>query len=284
MTEIDKKAMKTAKELGDSSTEKEVAEVQKKLPAMKKGPVAKIWDKVMFLWDVYKKAEIPIRLQLTIIGALLYLVLPSDVIPDFIPGIGLIDDVGVILFVYTEVSKFLVPKVVQKVQKIIQESYYSKIDVKLREISFSMLLTSIITFVFNMIGIAVILIKPFGEYSRNVSLMIFALVFIYTLIRVILYLKNYGALSFHIFKQVWRQKSLSKGIGMFVQEQYPVITRIYAGISAAQSFIPGLDTVPDFDLIVKDFIKHYRKRVIIVSVFFALYSAAIFSVKFILTR
>lgn len=284
MTEIDKKAMKTAKELGDSSTEKEVAEVQKKLPAMKKGPVAKIWDKVMFLWDVYKKAEIPIRLQLTIIGALLYLVLPSDVIPDFIPGIGLIDDVGVILFVYTEVSKFLVPKVVQKVQKIIQESYYSKIDVKLREISFSMLLTSIITFVFNMIGIVVILIKPFGEYSRNVSLMIFALVFIYTLIRVILYLKNYGALSFHIFKQVWRQKSLSKGIGMFVQEQYPVITRIYAGISAAQSFIPGLDTVPDFDLIVKDFIKHYRKRVIIVSVFFALYSAAIFSVKFILTR
>lgn len=284
MTKIEKKAMEKAQELGNSSTEKQIVEVEEKLPSMKKGPVANIWDKVMFLWDAYKKAKIPLRLQLTVIGALLYLILPADFIPDFIPGIGLIDDVGVILIVYTEVTKFLVPKAVKKVQEIIQESYYSKIDDKLHKMSHKMLINSIITFVINMSGIAILLIKPFGKYSRNIALGIFAIVFIYTIIRVIIYLKNYGAILLHLTKQVWKQKNLSKGVGAFVQEQYPVIAKIYAGINVAQSFIPGLDTVPDFDLIVNDFIKHYRKRAVIVSILFVSYSVAIFTVKCILAR
>ena len=66
----------------------------------------------------------------------MYLILPADVIPDAIPGVGLIDDVGVLLAVYNELSKFLVPKVIEKAKVKLQESYYEKIDSKLKGPSF----------------------------------------------------------------------------------------------------------------------------------------------------
>lgn len=284
MTNLEKQALKKAQELGDASDEKQVVEVEQKLPAMKKGLVAKIWDKVLFLWDVYKKAEIPVRLQVTIIGALLYLILPVDVVPDFIPGVGLVDDVGVILLVFNEVSKYVVPKAVKKVQATIQESYYLKIDFKLKEMFYTKLLNSVITLVINIAGIAILLVEPAGEISRYIVFGIFGVAFIYTLVRLVLYIRNYGKVTFEVVRLIFKEKSVSRGVSLFVKDKYPIITKIYAGISVAQNFIPGLDTVPDFDLIVKDFIKHYRKRVILVSVLFVLYSALIFGVKYFLAR
>ena len=87
-----KKALKKADELGKKSTEKDVHDLDSKLPSMKKGVIVKIWDKVLFLWEQIKSQEIPLSLKLVIVGALLYLVLPIDVLPDTIPGIGLLDD------------------------------------------------------------------------------------------------------------------------------------------------------------------------------------------------
>lgn len=273
-----------AEALGKTAGDKEVMEVEEKLPAMNRGPVKKIWDKVVFLWDAYRKAEIPVRLKITIIGALLYLILPADIVPDVIPGIGLVDDCAVILIVFNEVSKFLVPKVVKKLKTTIQESYYSKIDFKLKEVFYTMLVNSAVTFCINMAGIAILLVNPVGEYSRYVAFGIFGIVFIYTMIRIILYFKHYGNITLEIMKHVFKEKSLSRGVGLFVTEKYPVITKIYAGINIAQNFIPGLDSVPDFDLIVKDFITHYRKKIILVAALFILYTAVIFMVKVLLAR
>ena len=42
--------------------------------------------------------------SLTIAGALAYVVLPIDIIPDFIPGVGFIDDIFVIGFVIKSLS------------------------------------------------------------------------------------------------------------------------------------------------------------------------------------
>lgn len=280
----EKKYLKKVESLGKAAGDNEVLEVNNKLPSMKKGPLKKIWDKVLFLWDAYKKAELPRSLQITIIGVLLYLILPIDFVPDVIPGIGLIDDYTVIVLVFTEVSKYVVPKVVKKVTKSLEESYYSKIDFKLKETFFKMLLNSVITFCINMIGIAILLVKPVGDYSRYIALGIFSLVLVYTLIRIFFYFKNYGKITFEILKDVLKEKSLSRGVSNFVKDKYPVITKIYAGINIAQNFVPGFNTVPDFDLIVKDFITHYKKRVILVTGLFALYSAVIFTVKFTLSR
>ena len=42
--------------------------------------------------------RVPVRLKLIPIGALIYLVLPHDLVPDIIPALGRIDDIFVILF------------------------------------------------------------------------------------------------------------------------------------------------------------------------------------------
>lgn len=280
---LEKKAQKKSQELGNNHSEKDLQKIDSELNGMKKGRVAKIWDKVLFLWDKAKSPDVPIRLKITIVGALLYLILPADVIPDAIPGVGLIDDVGVLLAVYNELSKFLVPKVIERAKVKLQESYYEKIDLKLKEIFYLMLLSSVITFVINMIGIAILIIKPAGENSRFIALGIFSITIIYTLVRVILYFKQYGKVTFNIVKHIRKEKSLSKGVSLFVQETYPSITKIYAGINVAQKFVPGLDSIPDLDKIVNDFINHFKKKVILVSSMFLLYSITFFIIKLVLS-
>ena len=42
--------------------------------------------------------RVPLRLKLIPIGALIYLALPQDLVPDIVPAFGRIDDVFVILF------------------------------------------------------------------------------------------------------------------------------------------------------------------------------------------
>ena len=71
----------------------------------------KFWDKVMkygkqagkttvyyslLLFYVAKSPEVPKSTKMIIVGALSYLIFPLDLIPDFIPVVGLVDDAGVI--------------------------------------------------------------------------------------------------------------------------------------------------------------------------------------------
>ena len=136
------KALKKANELGEHATENEVKELDSKLPAMKKGVIAKVWDKVLFLWEQAKSPEIPTRLKVVIVGALLYLVLPFDVINDAIPGLGLVDDMSVILAVVREVSKYAIPKIEKKLESKVYELGYQKIDTQLSKLFSSFLITT----------------------------------------------------------------------------------------------------------------------------------------------
>lgn len=48
--------------------------------------------------------EIPWKTALIIVAAIIYFVNPLDMIPDVIPGLGLTDDFGILLWVYNAVS------------------------------------------------------------------------------------------------------------------------------------------------------------------------------------
>ena len=54
---------------------------------------------------------LPWKSIMTILAAIIYFVNPVDLIPDFIPAMGLTDDIGILLWVYnslsTEINKFL---------------------------------------------------------------------------------------------------------------------------------------------------------------------------------
>lgn len=74
-----------------------------------KGPLEKIWDDLQLMFGIVKDwitgeyKEVPIGSIIAIIAAVLYFVSPLDLIPDFIPVAGFIDDIFVIGLVINQV-------------------------------------------------------------------------------------------------------------------------------------------------------------------------------------
>ena len=280
-----KKALKKADEFGKQATEKDFLELESTLPAMKKGVIAKIWDKVLFLWEQIKSPDIPLRLKLVIAGALLYLISPIDVVSDAIPVIGLLDDMTVILTVFHEVSKFVLPKVEKKIENKFYEVSYKKIDEKLSEVYKSILTTTIITFFVNVAGCTILVAKPFGNIvSRKISIALFLSILLYALFRFIIYIKTYGQLTKKVAASVYKKKSISQGISDFVCKEYKYIAWLFDGLQIVKYAVPELKDIPDGPQIVSTIKEHYRKRIILFIVFFTLYSLLIITTKFILFR
>lgn len=85
-------------------SEKDVKKIDAKLGGMNRGPISKIWDRVKALWAFIKDPQAPKAGKILAIAALIYLISPIDAIPDFIPGLGLTDDVGVVLAVVAKLG------------------------------------------------------------------------------------------------------------------------------------------------------------------------------------
>jgi len=72
-----------------------------------------VWAKMLLLFAVAKDyvngdyTEIPKRSIVAILGGLIYFLSPIDVVPDFIPFLGFIDDVFILNLVYKQVIKDL---------------------------------------------------------------------------------------------------------------------------------------------------------------------------------
>lgn len=94
-----------AEKLGADAKEGQIEQAEEKLPAMNRGPVALIWEKVQDLYQAFIGKDTPPAIRTLVIGGLLYLVLPFDVMPDAIPVAGLLDDVAVISFVWNKLAK-----------------------------------------------------------------------------------------------------------------------------------------------------------------------------------
>lgn len=58
--------------------------------------------------------QVPWRMLLAVVAALLYVINPFDIIPDFIPGIGWLDDMAVIGLVISGISHDLKDYCIQK--------------------------------------------------------------------------------------------------------------------------------------------------------------------------
>jgi uncharacterized membrane protein YkvA (DUF1232 family) len=54
--------------------------------------------------------ETPTRVRAILLGALAYFVLPSDVIPDILPGLGFTDDAAVLIAAFSAVGPHIKPR------------------------------------------------------------------------------------------------------------------------------------------------------------------------------
>ena len=100
--EVLDESMELLEDYSDSSLE-DIDESE--LMKMNKGPVKKVWDQVLLLWDTVRDPKTEKAIKALGIGALLYLIVPIDAIPDFIPVLGLTDDVAVIAYAMSKIIK-----------------------------------------------------------------------------------------------------------------------------------------------------------------------------------
>lgn len=289
-----KKALQTAQKLGEQASDKDIQELDSKLPAMKRGPVVKIWDKVLFLWEKLKSPDVPKKYKAAIAGALLYLVLPVDVVMDAIPVVGLMDDVAVIIAIVglvkkaVSVTKNIIPQI-EKIEKKLENKFYELsykvINEKLAQVFSSILITTCMSFLAAVTGCVILIVKPFGEpTSRYVAITIFTMTFFYSLTRFIIYLKNYGTMTLKIAAGIYRKKNVPEGLADFLCTNYVFIAKTFTGIQIAQKFVPALNQIPDAPQIIDSFYRHYKKRIFVFAGVFILYSLLIAGTKFVLLK
>lgn len=92
------------RQMQDNASETDVERIREKLPSMKRGKIAEIWDKVMALWRFIQDPDAPWTGKVIAIAALIYLISPIDAIPDVIPVVGLTDDAAIILAAFAKLA------------------------------------------------------------------------------------------------------------------------------------------------------------------------------------
>ncbi len=72
---------------------------------------AKVLYPALQLYYVLQSNNVPVKAKTLIIGALGYLILPADLVPDFIPALGFTDDLTALLLALRTVNKHLTPEI-----------------------------------------------------------------------------------------------------------------------------------------------------------------------------
>jgi uncharacterized membrane protein YkvA (DUF1232 family) len=78
-----------------------------------RGPLAEVWEQLKLMISLVKEwlagnyKEVPTASIVAIVAGLIYLISPIDLIPDFIPVLGYLDDIFVLGVVFTQVAKDL---------------------------------------------------------------------------------------------------------------------------------------------------------------------------------
>ncbi|WP_051633677.1 YkvA family protein [Bacillus sp. UNC41MFS5] len=81
-----------------------------KMANEKKGSLGEVWEKLQLFFELvkaYSKGEyknVSPSTILSVIGTLLYFVSPLDLVPDFIIGLGILDDAALIGFTVKKIS------------------------------------------------------------------------------------------------------------------------------------------------------------------------------------
>lgn len=64
-------------------------------------------EKVLWLWFASRRPDLPKWARTTVYGALAYFVLPTDSIPDLLPGVGYGDDLGVLAWALATIAHYV---------------------------------------------------------------------------------------------------------------------------------------------------------------------------------
>lgn len=207
--------------LGKSFDKKDADKVNSDISSMNRGALANVWDKVLFLLKRFNENSAP-KDKALIIGALLYAILPFDIIPDVIPGLGLVDDAFAVVMVYNIVKKS-VPlikkavdktqeKVVKKVDNIISWTVEQKLDLAYNKKLVSSLF-NLLLFVFAILFTAC---PVFGELASSIVASILLLTsIVLSIISIVKTVRNKHTIP--LVRSIRKQRSIKKGMTEYLR-------------------------------------------------------------------
>ena len=214
--------------LGKSFDKNDVDKVNSNISSMNKGSLANVWDKVLFLLKRFNENSSP-KDKALIIGALLYAILPVDIIPDVIPGLGLVDDAFAVVMVYSIVKKSvpLVKKAVEKTQEkvakkidnIISWAVEQKLDLAYNR----KLVSSIFNLILFVFAILFTVCPVFGELASSIvaSLLLLTSV-VLAIISIVKTIRNRHTIP--LMRSIWKQKSVKNGLTEYIRSLNEKIT------------------------------------------------------------
>lgn len=91
-------------------TSKLINDAMEKVNKISKGPVEEIWDNLLVFFDLMSDwlkgnyRNIPIGSIIMIVASIIYFLTPFDIIPDFIVGLGYIDDMSIISYTFRQIQ------------------------------------------------------------------------------------------------------------------------------------------------------------------------------------
>ena len=207
--------------LGKSFDKKDADKVNSDISSMNRGALANVWDKVLFLLKRFNENSSP-KYKALITGALLYAILPFDIIPDVIPGLGLVDDAFAVVKVYN-IVKQSVPllrkvvdktqeKVVKKVDNIISWAVEQKLDLAYNKKLVSSLF-NLILFVFAILFTAC---PVFGELASSIVASILLLTsIVLSIISIVKTVRNKHTIP--LVRSIRNQRSIKKGMAEYLR-------------------------------------------------------------------
>ena len=93
----------------------------KKLSKVAKKAGRKAVYYVLVLYYVARDADVPTKTKLKILGALGYFILPLDIIPDAILGLGFTDDLAALAWALFSIRKHITPEIERKARQRLRE-------------------------------------------------------------------------------------------------------------------------------------------------------------------
>ncbi|TFB14222.1 DUF1232 domain-containing protein [Filobacillus milosensis] len=93
----------------------------------KKAGVSAIYA-VLLLYYTLQKPEVPKKVKTTIIGALGYFILPLDLMPDAIVGVGYVDDLSVLVFAIYQASNYVDHEIKAKAREKLTSWFGEDVD------------------------------------------------------------------------------------------------------------------------------------------------------------
>ena len=90
---------------------------QKKLTGAARVAGREVVEKALVLYYVLGDPATPTRARNVIVGALGYFILPTDAIPDLLPGIGYTDDLGALVLALGIVAAHIRPEHLRKAKE-----------------------------------------------------------------------------------------------------------------------------------------------------------------------